>query len=126
MPARGTLSDRSEEMFATYVETTLRRRVGQQPYAPEDTIGWLSWLAHHMDRHDQTVFYLEGLQRDSLPMKERWAFPLLAVAASVLFGGTYGSLYGGSFMALFGAPGGSFMVLVGNPEVFEGPHMGTS
>ncbi|KAA3661459.1 MAG: NACHT domain-containing protein [Chloroflexi bacterium] len=49
-------------LFEVYVERMARYRDGDKLYAPSDTTRWLSWLAAEMYKHNQTLFFLEGLQ----------------------------------------------------------------
>ena len=49
-------------LFEVYVERMARYRDGDKLYAPSDTTRWLSWLAGGMTKHNQTLFFLEGLQ----------------------------------------------------------------
>ncbi len=72
----GTAADRRDHLFGTYVKQMLQRRTADRRYSPEQTGLWLSWLAGQMTKHGQTVFYLEGLQRDWLPRLRRWAIPI--------------------------------------------------
>ena len=46
-----------------YVERLLQRD-RKQPYTPEQTEHWLSWLAWQMVQHNQTEFYIERIQPD--------------------------------------------------------------
>ncbi len=54
-------------IFATYVERMLERRRAEARYTPQQTISWLTWLAHQMKQHNQTQFFIERMQMDWLP-----------------------------------------------------------
>ncbi len=66
---QGTRQEKREHLFHTYVTRMFQRRGSQKPYTQEQTQVWLSWLAKHMKRHDQTVFYIDALQFDWLTQK---------------------------------------------------------
>ena len=62
-------------MLGAYVNQALHRREpADRRYTPDQTIRWLSWMANQMVEHGQTMFYLERLQIDWLPMGQRQAF----------------------------------------------------
>ena len=67
LPIRGTVVERRDQLFGSYVNQMLQRRAAERRYTPEQTVHWLSWLAYQMANHGQTVFYLERLQLDWLP-----------------------------------------------------------
>src|SRR5271157_2496940 len=73
----GTLEERRDHLFGAYVDQMFRRRGVGHRYTPHQTVDWLTWLAWQMVRHNQTVFYIEGLQPDWLPGEQRWAFGLV-------------------------------------------------
>jgi hypothetical protein len=70
-PASGSMEDRRDRLFGSYVDHMLRRRAVEHRYTPEQTIHWLSWLARQMVERAQTVFYLERMQYDWLPEPHR-------------------------------------------------------
>jgi hypothetical protein len=72
-PLSGTAVERRDHLFGLYVNQMLRRRAAESAYTPKQTVHWLSWLAIQMSHHGQTVFYLEGLQIDWLPQRQRGA-----------------------------------------------------
>ena len=50
-----------------------RKGKGEQSYTKKQTISWLSWLAHRMIQHNQTVFLIEGIQPNWLTSRvQRW------------------------------------------------------
>jgi hypothetical protein len=69
---RGSLAERQQSLFATYVDRMFRRRSGVLRYPRVQTEHWLAWLARQMTQHNQTVFHLERMQPDWLPQKQRW------------------------------------------------------
>jgi transcriptional regulator with XRE-family HTH domain len=54
-------------IFEKYIDVVLKRRGLVNRYSPEQTIHWLSRLAKHLQKHNQTEFYLERMQPDWLP-----------------------------------------------------------
>jgi hypothetical protein len=67
----GTLAERRDQLFGFYVNHTLRRRAAEVRYTSEQIAHRLSWLAYQMRDHGLSVFYLEGLQVDWLPQRQR-------------------------------------------------------
>jgi hypothetical protein len=65
--ARGSLDERRAHVFDTYVQRMLTRRGVPTRYAPQQTLGWLAWLARNMVQRSQTIFFVEGMQPDLLP-----------------------------------------------------------
>ena len=72
--ANGTISERRNHLFGAYVNQALHRRAADRRYTSDQTIRWLSWMANQMVEHGQTMFYLERLQIDWLPLGQRQAF----------------------------------------------------
>ena len=78
IPVQSVVSDeladndaRHTHLFDTYVTRMLQRRGTSQQYTPEQTTGWLAWLAQNMAKHSQSVFLLEQLQPSWLS-RPRW------------------------------------------------------
>jgi hypothetical protein len=95
-----TMSERRNHLFGLYLDHMFMRRVVDRRYTPARIIHWLSWLAHQMDYHGQTVFYLEHIQLDWLPPRQREAIQECDVlAVQLLFG-----LVGGLAFGLLGLP----------------------
>ncbi len=74
MAVEDILADRTPEprrrqVFEVYVRHMLERRGTGVRYTPQQTIYWLTWLAHQMQRQHLTEFYLERLQPTWLPTK---------------------------------------------------------
>jgi eukaryotic-like serine/threonine-protein kinase len=96
-PARGTVGERRDHLFGSYVDQVLRRRAADNRYTPEQTTHWLSWLAGQMANRGQTVFCLERLQIDWFPVRLQWAVHV----RYGLVGGLVG-LVGGLIVELIG------------------------
>ncbi len=58
----GTPEARNAQIFNTYIDHALKRRGKNQPYKPEQTVRWLSWLAKKQQESGQSVFYIENMQ----------------------------------------------------------------
>lgn len=58
--------EQQQQIFAAYVEQTLKRRQPAIHYKPQQTLQWLSDLARQMKQHNQVIFYLEQMQPDWL------------------------------------------------------------
>jgi hypothetical protein len=88
----GTPEEQRTRLFDTYVERMLARRGTPSPYTPEQTRGWLAWLAQQMAQRSQTVFFIEGLQPDWLtnPDEKR----LYTIGVRVLVGTIMGLAFG--------------------------------
>lgn len=61
-PALATDKARRQHLFDTYIARMFNRKAGTRPYDDEQTRQRLSWLARNMQRRDQEVFLIEGLQ----------------------------------------------------------------
>src|SRR5215207_2431184 len=71
--AMGSAEERRRHLFAGYVDRMLQRRAqSRSPTPPGPTLRWLGWLARSMRDRSQSVFYLEQLQPDWLPPRQRW------------------------------------------------------
>jgi serine/threonine protein kinase len=85
-----SFTDRQQQIFERYIERMLRHRGAAMPYAHEQTMHWLSWLARHLQQHNQTVFYIEHLQPTWLSgvrmrqAYDRWAVRFPAILMGVL------------------------------------------
>ena len=90
-PAGGTVGERRDGVFRSYVNQMLRRRAAKGRYTREQTVHWLSWLASQMANRGYTDFYLERLQLDWFPKRPRWA---IRVYYGLLYGLIYGLIYG--------------------------------
>jgi len=103
--AIGTVEARRDHLFRAYAQAMLARRQNRQSavYSRWQTLHWLAWLARQMDRHAQSIFYLERMQPDWLSERARWVPTIGVVVLIGLFGGLSGGLVGGLVGALFDA-----------------------
>jgi len=101
---------RQSHLFETYIERMFRRKgKADRPYAKEQTLGWLTWLARGMQRHRQTVFLIEQLQPNWLATRtQRWGYALSSrLLGGLIFGlilalsfGLFGGMQVGPFTGL--------------------------
>ncbi len=61
------ISTLQRQMWADYVAHMSEQKGDAGHYSLQQTCSWLSWLARNLQKHYQTVFYLERVQPDWLP-----------------------------------------------------------
>lgn len=77
LPAEALVSALPTDLFAAYVSHMFKRRGVIQPYKPQQTVAWLTWLAQRLEQHSQTLFLLEQLQPSWLIGRaQRWLYVL--------------------------------------------------
>jgi hypothetical protein len=83
----GTLEERRQHLFNTYIDRMFERRGAKHPFTKKQTIRWLSWLARGMQRHAQSVFYLEDMQPSWLSRKWlTWLFhSIVGISLGLIF-----------------------------------------
>jgi hypothetical protein len=75
-----SLSDKREQIFASYMQQMLKHRGTSKRYQPEQITHWLTSLAQQMKRQNQTLFYLEQMQPDWLSNNRMlWMYNWFAV-----------------------------------------------
>ena len=80
-------TDHRQHILAAYVRQMFRRREYSLPDSPTYIKRWLFWLAQAMSQRDQTIFLLEQLQPDWLPVRtQRWVYTLLTRLSVGLLG----------------------------------------
>lgn len=83
-PTLDTDESRRQHLFETYIARMFKRKGEGQSYNDEQTKQRLSWLAQNMQRHNQEIFLIEGLQPIWLqPRHWCWVY----ILASRLLGG---------------------------------------
>ncbi len=82
LPAGGSLADKRNQLFTAYIKHNLHRRPlpPDGPYNEHAALTWLYHLAHQLQAHNQSVFYIEQLQPSwpPNPRSYRWLFGLIA------------------------------------------------
>ena len=88
----GSVEAHRTHLFAAYTDAMFRRGAPTTPDARKQTEHWLTWLAKAMQDHGQTVFYLERLQPDWLPVQrqQRLVTFITSVMSGLLFGLPFG------------------------------------
>ncbi|HEX6484705.1 MAG TPA: helix-turn-helix domain-containing protein [Ktedonobacteraceae bacterium] len=87
---KASLMDQQRRVFEHYIERMLRHRGSMMHHTREQTTHWLAWLAWQMQKHNQTVFYIEHLQPDWLTGEQmhrtydRWALRFPAILMGML------------------------------------------
>lgn len=76
---RTSLEERQRKIFEQYVGHMLTRRGPLKGGTPQQFVQWLVFLAARMRERNQTVFYLEQLQPDWLPLRLRRVYGWLGV-----------------------------------------------
>jgi len=105
-PVLDTDEARRRQLFDTYIARMFNRKVSAHPYDDEQTKWRLSWLARNMQRHNQEVFLIEGLQPSWLSDR-RWQRVYLVASRMVnglIFGlaaGLIAGLFIGPLLGLF-------------------------
>ena len=66
LPAVASIEMRRKHLFAAYVERMFARRGADTYYSRPQTIRWLAWLAQALLQRDQTIFFIEQMQPQSL------------------------------------------------------------
>jgi len=67
------------QVWTDYMQRMAERKGNAGRYPLERTRSWLHWLAQRLQEHNQTVFYLEHLQPDWLPVGQQPAYTWLAI-----------------------------------------------
>jgi hypothetical protein len=102
--AGGSAGERRDRLFKLYVDKMFTRGADQRHYARRQAIHWLGWLAHQMEVHVQTVYYIERTQPEWLLERvnghEFKYFVNLFVLAVSLFVGLLSGLVLGLFSGL--------------------------
>ena len=121
LSAGRTREAKLQQVFVAYVERMFSRRSILKNATRERMLRWLVFLAKEMQRNNQTIFYIEYLQPDWLPDRQRSIYRLSIVLIfsliGILVGGLIGVLGGelGNVMidALVGGLGGAVVGTLG-------------
>ena len=94
----------SERVWEDYVQRMINRKGNAKRYPLEYARSCLHWLAQQMRVHDQSIFYLEQLQPDWLPVRQgnfyRWTLSVFGGLLGLLFGTLLNLIIGGSLTDL--------------------------
>jgi len=89
--AVGTPDEWRRHLFDAYIQAMFNRRGKEVQYTQQQTKHWLSWLAGKLVEHSETVFYIERMQPDWLPQRQRGGH---AISVGLIFGLTFGLIGG--------------------------------
>ena len=64
-----------EQVWDDYVERMVERKGNARGYPLDVTCRWLGWLAREMRRRNLTIFYVEQIQLNWLPERQRFFYP---------------------------------------------------
>jgi len=81
-PSLNTDKSRRRHLFDTYITRMFKRKASARPYEAEQTKQRLAWLAQNMQKHNQEVFLIEGLQPSWL-LTNRWQWVYVIVSRLV-------------------------------------------
>ena len=90
LPTSGLVEEQQRQIFASYIERMLHTNETIQRTSSQRMQSQLTWLARQMQRHSQTVFYMEQLQpswlSDSrmLQTYDWWAIRLPSILTGIL------------------------------------------
>lgn len=94
-------------LFAVYTEAMFRRRTKVTEYTPEQTIHWLTWLAHSLVREKSSIVYVDRMH-DWYSLKGLFSPPpIFAKVIRVLPEGFFGQLYLGICVLSLGVISGA-------------------
>ncbi len=92
------LSTLQRQVWTNYVARMTERKGDARHYSLQQTCSWLSWLARNLQKHYQTVFYLEHVQSDWLPDSLRQHAFRLTVRLPIILLGMLASFVIGLFL----------------------------
>ncbi len=116
-PALATDEARRHHLFDAYIARMFKRRQDRWPYDDEQTRQRLSWLARNMQRHNQEIFLIEGLQPSWLQTR-RWQW-IYTIASRFVVGAIVGLL-----LALIGLIILNMILTEPGEKYLTGPLMG--
>lgn len=101
LPRTGSIEQRRERILALYLRSMLERQhISDIPYSQQQSRKWLTWLAQQLQRHNESVFYLEDLQIDWLPNWQRYLL-YQPVGMGLFYGVVVGIIKALDYMLIF-------------------------
>ena len=103
-PSLNTDKSRRQHLLDTYIARMFSRKGGTRLYEDEQTKQRLSWLAQNMQKHNQEVFLIEGLQPSWLSTSRwQWVYVLASrMIAWLMYGLSVGLTNGLIGLLIFG------------------------
>ncbi len=80
-----TIEGRRRQLFDDYIAAMFARRGNAIRYAQQQTIRWLSWVASQMTRYKLTVFHINSIKYEWLPLKQERQGHHLFILRIILF-----------------------------------------
>ncbi len=84
--ATRSLEELKHQIFANYVNRMLSHNRKHAEPMSGNTEAWLRWLAKQMQQRQQSVFYIELLQTEKLPVHQNRKLLVLAALSTLLLG----------------------------------------
>jgi len=112
---KGSLEQRRQQIFATYVQRMLERRGISSTYAPQQTVYWLTWIAHMLVQYNQVGYSWDLLQLNWFPIRR--VFKLVYMLSGIFLIGLLVALlvswpFGLAFGILAGLRSGLFFSFI--------------
>ncbi len=101
LPKMGSREAQQQQIFTNYVERMLERKGNKECYSLGQIYLWLGWLAQQMRLHNQTVLFLEQLQPDWLPKRQRLFYRGCVMLTIMLIAPLFEALV---WLLIFGIP----------------------
>lgn len=81
---------KNRHLFDAYIQRMFAHRSTHFPYSKQQTIYWLGWLARHLSKQSQTVFFIEQIQPSWLSSRwlrliYKWSLALTFISLACLF-----------------------------------------
>jgi transcriptional regulator with XRE-family HTH domain len=92
------ISALQRQVWSDYVAHMTEQKGDTRHYSFQKTCSWLSWLARNLQKHYQTVFYLEHVQSDWLPDNLRQQAFRLTMRLPIILLGMLSSIVIGLFL----------------------------
>jgi transcriptional regulator with XRE-family HTH domain len=92
------ISTLQRQVWTDYVTRMIEQKGDPRHYPLQQTCSWLSWLACNLQKHYQTVFYLERVELDWLPDNLRQRAFWLTMRLPILYLGILSSCVIGLFL----------------------------
>lgn len=99
-----SLGARRKKIFSLYVDRMFGRKAADERFPRDQAIEWLSWLAKGVQKHSQSVFFVESLQPSWLesPRQRAWYRSLVALVVGLIVGLIVGLALWASVGLIFG------------------------
>ncbi|NEP10774.1 MAG: NACHT domain-containing protein [Symploca sp. SIO2C1] len=100
-----SLEERRQHLFKTYIQRRFEQfqssqgETGNQQYTEQQARHWLNWLAQSMVRESQSLFLIEQMQPNWLPVgAQNWIYPIVVRLIFGIIFGLVGVLHFGAMV----------------------------